>query len=381
VALHGNLRDFGIGEVFQLIGQQGKTGLLEVVRGDERICIAFEGGAVVWGERAGPYEQAALGGMLVRAGLLTRERLAELEQEMARSGESLSRQVVASGDLEADQVEEILDLITRDTIFVLLRWAQGSFHFTAQRLGHSRPESRLLPAEQILMDGLRMVDEWRTLDPDAVRPDTVFQRADSFEVFRQARPGTGLQTLARAEQLYLLIDGRLPVRRVVDLSRLGDFEGARLLSELRRAGVIEPLDPALVARSRRRSFALPSGPSLGAALLAMAPFLLLAALVGGILRAPAPALHSSLLHPDPALEVRLAWQGRALRNALLAHRFARGAYPDTLADLGRLPAAGSPAARTLAAAAAASYYYEQRGEGSVVLAPELPPQLPSAGGP
>jgi len=30
VALHGNLRDFGIGEVFQLIGQQQKTGVLEV---------------------------------------------------------------------------------------------------------------------------------------------------------------------------------------------------------------------------------------------------------------------------------------------------------------------------------------------------------------
>ena len=30
VALRGNLSDFGIGEVFQLIGQQRKTGVLEV---------------------------------------------------------------------------------------------------------------------------------------------------------------------------------------------------------------------------------------------------------------------------------------------------------------------------------------------------------------
>ena len=53
VALHGNLRDFGIGEVFQLIGQQQKTGLLEVSDEELRLRIAFDGGAVVSGERAG----------------------------------------------------------------------------------------------------------------------------------------------------------------------------------------------------------------------------------------------------------------------------------------------------------------------------------------
>ena len=53
VALHGNLRDFGIGEVFQLIGQQQKTGVLEVSDGELRMRVAFDGGAVVWGDRVG----------------------------------------------------------------------------------------------------------------------------------------------------------------------------------------------------------------------------------------------------------------------------------------------------------------------------------------
>ncbi|HKK52381.1 MAG TPA: DUF4388 domain-containing protein, partial [Myxococcota bacterium] len=41
VALHGNLRDFGIAEVFQLIGQQRKTGTLEVVGEEGAIFLAF----------------------------------------------------------------------------------------------------------------------------------------------------------------------------------------------------------------------------------------------------------------------------------------------------------------------------------------------------
>ena len=41
-ALNGNLKDFGIAEVFQLIGQQRKTGILEISGEEERIRIAFD---------------------------------------------------------------------------------------------------------------------------------------------------------------------------------------------------------------------------------------------------------------------------------------------------------------------------------------------------
>ena len=43
-ALRGNLRDFGIAEVFQLIGQQRKTGILEIDHGGDRVQLLFDGG-------------------------------------------------------------------------------------------------------------------------------------------------------------------------------------------------------------------------------------------------------------------------------------------------------------------------------------------------
>ena len=47
IALRGNLKDFGIAEVFQLIGQQRKTGLLEISAKGRQVCLAFSDGAVV----------------------------------------------------------------------------------------------------------------------------------------------------------------------------------------------------------------------------------------------------------------------------------------------------------------------------------------------
>lgn len=74
VALHGNLTDFGIAEVFQLIGQQRKTGTL-VVEGDGgAIFLAFDQGRVVRGGPAGTRgEREPLGPQLVKSGYLTRE--------------------------------------------------------------------------------------------------------------------------------------------------------------------------------------------------------------------------------------------------------------------------------------------------------------------
>ncbi|MCP4038759.1 MAG: DUF4388 domain-containing protein, partial [bacterium] len=42
VALNGNLQDFGIAEVFQLIGQQRKTGMLNISHAGREVCLAFD---------------------------------------------------------------------------------------------------------------------------------------------------------------------------------------------------------------------------------------------------------------------------------------------------------------------------------------------------
>ena len=181
VALHGNLRDFGVGEVFQLIGQQRKTGVLDVTGDDCRLRIAFESGAVTWGELAGPYPESGLGEMLVRTGLLTPERLVEIEQALEDADRSLAEILKATGELTEDQLEDTLDLVTRDTVFELLRWKSGSFHFNTETVVFGRDPARSMPAEQILMDGLRMVDEWSTLDRDATDPTSVFERSGHFD--------------------------------------------------------------------------------------------------------------------------------------------------------------------------------------------------------
>ena len=176
VALHGNLKDFGIAEVFQLIGQQRKTGLLEIGGETQRVQLAFDGGAVVWASPVGKSEFAVLGDRLVRCGLITRAKLDEMLRESESSARSLPALLIQSATVDKCDLEEIAELLSRETIFEVMRWSGGSFHFSAQPIHHDTPPEKLLGAEQILMDGLRMLDEWRTFEASVPGEDTVFGR-------------------------------------------------------------------------------------------------------------------------------------------------------------------------------------------------------------
>ena len=113
MALNGNLEDFGIADVFQLIGQQAKTGVLEIR--DRKLCmkLVFDGGSIVWASPAEASEYAELGDRMVRSGLLTRDRLSALMAECRSSARSLPALAVSSGVCPESEIEEIREAITQ----------------------------------------------------------------------------------------------------------------------------------------------------------------------------------------------------------------------------------------------------------------------------
>ena len=182
VALHGNLKDFGIAEVFQLIGQQRKTGTLVVGEGAEAIFLAFDDGCVVRGGSSGSRsEREPLGQQLVRSGYLTRDQLENLQNESTRSARPISELFLSTGLIELGTLEEVQHLLTRETVFDVIRRQTGDFHFTAEQVIHDTKPENLLGAEQILMDGLRMLDEWQTFANIVPSEDVVFRRIGNLE--------------------------------------------------------------------------------------------------------------------------------------------------------------------------------------------------------
>jgi len=370
VGLRGELGDFGIAEVFQLIGQQRKSGVLDLKNGSRHVQIAFDRGFVVRAAPMGPRPYEALGAMLRRCGLLTRERVDELSRECVASAQSLGRRAVAAGDLSERELREIQDLLTHDAIFEILLWTQGSFDFTGQEVTHDRPFETLLGAEQILMDGLRMADEWQTFADRVPADDAVLRRAGDIGEYEIRARGEVRREGEKARRLYALVDGRLPARRVADLSRLGTFDAMRVLAEMIRIGIVEAGAPA--RRGARPSVRGARGGGASRRRAAtLLPFAFLAAVAAlAWVAGPGPERPDRIGTPFPnaaGSAARRAHEARRARHALESFRFAAGRWPESPRELVRR---GLLPEDALAGPEGRAYYYVRRDGEAILLAPE-----------
>lgn len=371
VALNGNLRDFGIAEVFQLIGQQRKTGRLVVGEAEDSIFLAFDEGCVVRGGSATvESDSVTLGHQLVRSGFLTRDQLADLRSESERSARPLSDLLLARGLVDKETLEDVQHLLTRETVFDVIRRQDGNFNFTAEAIAHETPPDKLLGAEQILMDGLRMLDEWQTFADVVPSEESVFRRIGSLESARALTKGDAAPGLGHAERVLGLIDGRLNVRRIIDLSRLGTFGATRALAELRQAGVID----LGTTKKRVAHPVMPSTrsgswiPALRVAFGGLLPFLALGYMLVLIL----PGLSSAGARAGSAIPERHGDQmGRRFETELIRQlveerMFETGTYPAALSEIEARVAQQSNSLTPLRLSA---YYYAVRDDEVVLLPP------------
>jgi hypothetical protein len=369
-SLRGDLKDFGIADVFQLIGQQRKTGVLEFNGDGQQIQILFDQGAVVSAAPVGSWPDAAFGEMLMRCGLLSRDRVDELRRECGASARTLSGVVTARGWLGEDELRKIEELLTRETIFSVLRWEAGSFDFTAKEIEHDRSGGLLLGAEQILMDGLRMVDEWQSFAELVPSEDTVFRRLLSFEQYAERHSGETPGQIANAERVFELVDGRLPVRRVIDLSMLGTFDAVRALAQLHGSNITETVEIEVQEPSAEVDPRGVHRPSRLGILAALVSFALLAAVTTSIWLRP-----GSGEAPDPfaiqrpaALEIARSTHAKhQIRHALETYWFTHGRWPTSLAEL---VSGGFVSQRELASEGGHPYYFASRENGVWLLAPD-----------
>jgi len=80
MSLQGVLRDFGAADVFQMIAQQRKTGVLEVKNGAVTLIVTFKDGHVVRARPAEARPDEALASMLLRTRAVSETDLAEVRR-------------------------------------------------------------------------------------------------------------------------------------------------------------------------------------------------------------------------------------------------------------------------------------------------------------
>ena len=369
VALKGNLDDFGIAEIFQLIGHQRKTGMLEISGHGGATRVAFDSGGLVYAVPVGDAEHAGLADFLVRCGLVERSVIEEKMSESQASARSLPDLLVAEGLVDADEIDSITDLMTREVLFELMGMSGGTFEFLAGPAPQGYSPEKFMVAEQILMDGMRMQDEWLTFANQLPGEGEVVEILVSVDDYCDRLEDGGQGGSDQVRRVSGFVNGKKSVREIIDRSRLGTFAAGRILADLRRAGLGDVGGPELrTGRKRGRGRVARAMGFAKFALAAGLPLVLLASVTVGLFVQGLDAgdWRGRSIAYAPLEEARAQFARQRLLNLLEARRHGTGLWPHGL-DVVSEGVWGEQGGLTLESTSA--YYYMRRGDGIVLLAP------------
>jgi hypothetical protein len=338
MALQGTLKDFSITEILQLIGQQLKTGVLRIRRGKNTAEIYFVDGMIVHIFSNYRGKKDLIGEILVKAQLITEE---ELERVLRIQKETLKYVGEILVELKLLTKEDVLKVISTqvyETIYELFWWEDGTFNFDLKLVESYKKVPFALSTEQVLLNILRMVDEWSEIEKKINSPHLVFRKTkgpgEGSAVTLSPQHYLRERMTSEQEMTYNLVDGTRTVQEIVDRSLLGKFHASETLVNLMDLGLIEIAglqSPTLLKRVQRVDFRK--------ALIPICCGLFLALILAGAL-----VLRPDLLH--------LVWESRLdrvdvgtptsfihrtqiqrIRNALEIYYLEKKKYPERLDEL------------------------------------------------
>lgn len=262
MALKGTLKDFGIADILQLIGQQQKTGELRLTYRRDSVVVTFKDGSIIWAESTSRNRKELIGSMMVAATLLTEEQLQAALDAQKRTLQRLGDVLVSQNMISAEKFQSIVLLQTNETLFKLFSWQAGTYQFD-QKAVETETTLPPLSAESVLMEGFRRVDEWpevrkritslqmtfeptRELPPEELKKDDFDDAlAGVFGEDKKSSSKKELETVGANERLvYNLIAPGRTVERLIELSLLGEFETAKALSNLILQDYVKGIAPS-----------------------------------------------------------------------------------------------------------------------------------------
>ena len=248
MGLEGTLRAFSATDVVQVLGLQKKTGVLTVEGPEDTITVSFVGGQIVGADSAARSLDDRVGSLLVKSGKLAPDELRGVLEVQRETRERLAVLLGREKLVSPDVLAEALRLQVNRILQAAFRWSEGKFRFRQDGLiDHDEALSHPIPADSVLKEAAKRLQEWPTLERMVPSPDVVYRRMPGLENLRLVLSpdlaGTGaLFVSSREAETWTWVDGNRGVGEILERAFLSDLDVYRGLTDL--------LDRSLIAQAR-----------------------------------------------------------------------------------------------------------------------------------
>lgn len=223
MALKGSLKDFPVSDIFQLIGQQQKSGSLFIKTNQKQARIVFDEGKVLLCTFLESDDQFLIGTMMVNAKAITKSQLQEAILIQKSTSKSIGDTLIQMKQITPQILAEFIRLQIDEVLFQVFQWTDGFFEFIPEKVKFNKSILESQSAEGVLMDSFRKKDEWPRIQKIIDHTNYILVPMDKSD------PAS---LNATEKKVFSLFDGKKTLLEVVQLSRLGTFETCKIASEL-----------------------------------------------------------------------------------------------------------------------------------------------------
>jgi Domain of unknown function (DUF4388) len=233
MALRGNLRDFTITQLLNLINLARKTGTLVVEGPIETAQVAFRDGKLAYAQMGQNVSGLAI--ILHKAKKLTTGQYRAIQQRAQHiSDKELGLLLINAGYLTQEDILTNLQQYFAEIVQRLFTWVEGFFHFEADILPPDDRISVRLDLENLIIDGSRQLREWEQLQDEIPSLEMALKFSD--------RPGVNLRNINLSVEEWRVvsfINPRNTIKQIANATKMNDLEIRRIVYGLLQAGLVE----------------------------------------------------------------------------------------------------------------------------------------------
>ncbi len=228
MALKGQLHDFDLAEILQLIGTQQKSGFL-VLEGHREMVFVFDKGLLIStrdrrSDAADPLEE-----YLRNYGFFSEAQWAHIAYIRQNSSLDLAEILLSEELLQRDVLNQVMQGVAREMAHRGMKMRRGRYHFTATKDTPPGVRWRVdMDVQGLLMEAARRVDE----EPELLR---ILPSQGMTFARGEVAPAAGALSTAGRRIIKLALGGR-PLARIIRLARTDSFTCREMLKNFIEEG-------------------------------------------------------------------------------------------------------------------------------------------------
>ncbi|MBN1980710.1 MAG: DUF4388 domain-containing protein [Chitinivibrionales bacterium] len=232
MSMKGNLEEFDISYIIQIISQEQKTGLLQLKTKGADGYLVFKGGKIIYASSSEENAETMLFKYLEYYKKFSDRELVDLYSQAKKNLRLFCHNLVDKKYLAQNELLLIMAAFFEDIVCSLFIWKKGTYTFTvSEDITEFQIGSITFTFDSVAMEAARRSDEWQRITAE-INGDTIFQRKGQADTTASPPLNSPLEN----PTLYLIrfIDGVSPVELIGEHCFFSKYRLYEALFELKK---------------------------------------------------------------------------------------------------------------------------------------------------